>query len=323
MGGDYAPEAVLGGVKLALATEPALQLILTGPSEVLDSVTVADFEGAERIELVATTEVIAMDEHPAEAVRTKKDSSIVVGCKLVAEGRAEGFFSAGSTGAVMAAATIGIGRIKGISRPMIATLLPTAIDSQVVLADVGANADVKPEYLFQFALMGEAYARTALGVAAPRVGLLNIGEEDTKGNELAQAAYALLTERLPGFAGNAEGTDILSGRFDVIVTDGFSGNIALKTIEGATEFLLRQFVSALRPALEDEAVAHAVLPVLQQLQAGLSADEVGAAPLLGIQGSCYIGHGSSSAKAIASGILATHRGAEARLPEVIAKAVAS
>jgi glycerol-3-phosphate acyltransferase PlsX len=206
---------------------------------------------------------------------------------------------------------------------MIATLLPTATDNQVVLADVGANADVKPDYLLQFALMGEAYARTALGVAAPRVGLLNIGEEDTKGNELAQAAYALLTERLPGFAGNAEGTDILSGRFDVIVTDGFSGNIALKTIEGATEFLLRQFVSALRPALEDEAVASAILPVLQQLQAKLSADEVGAAPLLGVQGSCYIGHGSSSPKAIANGIIATYRGAQAKLPEVIARAVAS
>ena len=319
LGGDHAPSAVLDGVSLALAKDPDLQVVLTGPAEVVEPFAAA---GLDRIEAVVTTEAIAMDEHPAEAVRSKKDSSIVVGCKLVADGMADGFFSAGSTGAVMTAATLVIGRIKGIARPMIASMLPTVNGKYVVFGDVGANADVKPEYLLQFAQMGQAYVRAVSGLADPSVGLLNIGEESTKGNELAQRAYQLLADGLEGFIGNAEGTDILSGRFDVIVTDGFTGNVVLKTIEGVVGALFSELTQILSVAFVDKDIAALITPGLNNLKKRFSADEIGAAPLLGVSGSCFIGHGSSSPKAIANGISATHQAANAGLAAVIAETVA-
>jgi glycerol-3-phosphate acyltransferase PlsX len=318
----------LEGVKTALTAEPELQVVLVGPAEIVDPVEKAY---PARVKAVPATEFIAMDEHPAEAVRSKKDSTIVVGCKLVADGQADGFFSAGSTGAVMAAATLIMGRIRGISRPMIATLFPAVSDAAdsdteaapryVVFGDVGANADVKPEYLLQFAHMGEAYARAVLGINDPRVGLLNIGEEDTKGNELAQQTHQLLRAELDSFAGNAEGTDILAGSFDVIVTDGFTGNVVLKTIEGAAGLLFTELRATL--ALVDRSVAAAMTPRLNALKMKLSADDAGGAPLLGVRGSCFIGHGSSSPIAIANGILATAKAAQLDLPTVIAEAVSS
>ena len=317
LGGDNAPAAVLEGVSLALAADPGLQVILTGPAEIVEP-----FSGdkPDRLEAVATTEAIGMDEHPAEAVRQKKDSSIVVGCRLVAEGRAAGFFSAGSTGAVMAAATLYMGRIKGVSRPMIATLFPVP-QGYMVFGDIGANADVKAEYLLQFAQMGASYAQVMLGIENPRVGLLNIGEEPTKGNELAQQAYQLLSLGLDGFAGNAEGTDILSGRFDVIITDGFTGNVVLKTIEGTAGMLFSELSGILNAGVLSKLAAAVVRPGLRELKKKLSADEIGGAPLLGVRGSCVIGHGSSSPKAILNGIMATAQAVRSELPQIIAKAV--
>lgn len=223
MGGDDAPGVVLEGVGQAVAQDPSLTVILTGPEDVI--VPFAAQHG--NVIAHPTTEVIGMGEHPAEAVRRKKDSSIVVGCRLVKDGEAGGFFSAGSTGACMSAATLVIGRIKGVKRPAIATVLPSPV-AKVVFADMGANADCKPEYLVQFARMARVYAQVTLGIDNPSVGLLNIGEEETKGSEFAQECHRLMKEHVPNFRGNAEGRALALGGFDVIVTDGFTGNVALK-----------------------------------------------------------------------------------------------
>jgi glycerol-3-phosphate acyltransferase PlsX len=242
-----------------------------------------------------------MDEHAAAAVRGKKDSSIVVGCRLVKQGRADGFFSLGNSGATMAAATLMMGRIPGVLRPAIATVLPTA-GAPCVLLDVGANADCKPEHLAQFGMMGAAYARCTLGLAAPTVALLNIGEEATKGSALAQEAYVLLDSRVPGFIGNVEGRDIPAGTADVIVTDGFTGNVALKLMEGMSKHLLGEFKRALTASAVSKVAAAVLKPSLAGLRDKLDPDVHGAAPLLGVQGLALIGHGSSGAKAVASAL---------------------
>jgi len=297
MGGDHAPEAVLAGVQAAIAADTGLRVLLVGPDEVVRPFA----ETHDRVESVAATQVIAMDEHPASAVRGKRDSSIVVGCRLVKEGRADGFFSAGSTGAAMAAATLVIGRIRGVQRPAIATVIPTAT-TPCVLLDVGANADCKPEHLAQFAAMGAVYASTTLGIADPRVALLNIGEEASKGSQLAQEAYVLMEAKVPGFIGNVEGRDIPAGAADVVVTDGFTGNVALKLMEGMSKQLLGQFKQALTSSMMNKVAAAVLKPSLDQLRDKLDPDVHGAAPLLGIAGLALIGHGSSSPRAIASAL---------------------
>jgi len=296
MGGDFAPRAVLEGVSAALAADPSLRVLLVGSAEAVEPFAMVN----DHCEAVATSQVIEMGEHPAAAVRGKKDSSIVVGCRLVKEGRADGFFSAGSTGAAMAAATLVIGRIKGVQRPAIATVLPTA-GAPCVLLDVGANADCKPEHLAQFAAMGAAYATAALGIRAPRVGLLNIGEEPGKGSQLAQDAYDLMVGT-PGFVGNVEGRDIPAGTVDVIVTDGFTGNVVLKLMEGMSKHLLGEFKTALMSSPVNKVAAAVLKPSLGALRDKLDPDLHGAAPLLGVDGLALIGHGSSSPRAIASAL---------------------
>jgi len=296
MGGDFAPQAVLEGVSAALAADPSLRVLLVGSAETVEPFAMVN----DHCEAVATSQVIEMGEHPAAAVRGKKDSSIVVGCRLVKEGRADGFFSAGSTGAAMAAATLVIGRIKGVQRPAIATVLPTA-SAPCVLLDVGANADCKPEHLAQFAAMGAAYATAALGIRAPRVGLLNIGEEPGKGSQLAQDAYDLMVGT-PGFVGNVEGRDIPAGTVDVIVTDGFTGNVVLKLMEGMSKHLLGEFKAALMSSPVNKVAAAVLKPSLGALRDKLDPDLHGAAPLLGVDGLALIGHGSSSPRAIASAL---------------------
>lgn len=317
LGGDDAPGVVLEGVELALAADPDLSVILCGPAEVVGPFAASH----ERAEARATTEFIAMDEHPANAVRRKKDSSLVVGCRLVKEGAADGFFSAGSTGACLAAATLVMGRVKGVKRPALGQVLP-AYGTPTLLLDVGANADCKAEYLVQFAQMGAVYAREIMGVAAPRVGLLNIGEEDTKGSVAAQEAHALLRAEVPEFAGNAEGRDILAGTFDVVVTDGFTGNVCLKAIEGTSSVLFRYMKDALMASAKGKLGALLVKGDLAELKGKLSPDTHGGAPLLGIKGACVVGHGSSSALAVKNGVLATARTVRSRVSEVIAAKVA-
>lgn len=317
MGGDHAPAAVLEGVSTALASDQSLRVLLVGPAEVVEPFAAAH----ERVEAVTATQVIDMAEHPASAVRGKPDSSIVVGCRLVKDGRADGFFSAGSTGACMAASTLVIGRIKGVQRPAIATVIPTA-GAPCVLLDVGANADCKPENLVQFAAMGSVYASAALGIEHPRVGLLNIGEEDTKGNLLAQETHKLMAESTPGFIGNVEGRDIPAGTADVIVTDGFTGNVALKLMEGMSKHLLGQFKAALTSSPVNKVAAAVLKPSLDALRDKLDPDVHGAAPLLGVAGLSLIGHGSSSPKAIASalrvGAVAVRGGLVQRLTAALA-----
>ena len=297
MGGDLAPQAVLDGVEAALAVDPALQVLLVGPSQVMDAFAA----GHERCRAVGASQVIAMDEHPASAVRAKADASIVVGCRLVKDGEADGFLSAGSTGAAMAAATLLIGRIRGVLRPAIAAVLPTA-EAPCVLLDVGANAECKPEYLLQFAQMGAAYSQATLGVRRPRIALLNIGEEQSKGSRLAQDAYALLASDAVGFIGNIEGRDVPAGAADVVVTDGFTGNVALKLMEGMSRQLLSQFKAAMLSSALNKVAAAVLRPSLDGLRDRLDPDQHGAAPLLGVNGLALIAHGSSSPRAIASAL---------------------
>ena len=316
LGGDEAPSVVHAGVEQALAAAPDIEVILTGPADVVEPFAAAH----ERCEAVATTQVIEMGEHPANAVRKKKDSSIVVGCRLVREGRAQGFFSAGSTGACMSAATLVMGRIPGVKRPCIASVIPSPV-AKTILCDMGANADCKPEYLLQFAKMAQVYARTALGIPNPSVGLLNIGEEETKGSQFAQDCHMLLKEQLPGFAGNAEGKDIALGGFDVIVTDGFTGNVALKTYEGVGKALLGALKESLMGSLKTKIGALLIKPALKELMSKVSADEYGGAQLLGVKGVCLIGHGNSDAHAVCSGVLATAAAIRMGMPAKLAAAI--
>lgn len=317
LGGDNAPGVVLDGVRDALAQDGDLNVVLCGPADVVEPFASA----TERCEAQVTTEVISMAEHPANAVRKKKDSSIVVACRLVKEGRAQGFFSAGSTGACLAAGTLVMGRIKGVSRPALATVVPSPV-KPIVLCDVGANADCKPEYLVQFAQMATIYARKVLNIDDPRLGLLNIGEEEEKGSQFAQVAHALLKEGLPNFDGNAEGRDVLSGPFDVIVCDGFTGNVCLKTIEGTAKVLFGELKKVLLASLSSKIAAAMLKPGLKGLAAGLDPDALGGAPLLGVKGACIVGHGSSSARAVKNGVLAAAEYVRSGVGDQIADVIA-
>lgn len=314
VGGDQAPGVVVGGVAMALAADPALHVLLAGPGEVVEPAR------SDRCTPVVATEVISMGDHPASAVRSKKDSSIVVGCRLVKEGRAHGFFSAGNTGACMAAATLWMGRIRGVSRPAIAAVIPGSA-RPVILLDVGANADVKPEMLVQFALMGAAYAQVVLGVDRPSVALLNIGEEPSKGSQLAQEAHALLAAQIPSFIGNVEGRDVPAGAADVIVTDGFTGNVVLKTLEGLASVLFAELKSTLMATLPNRLAAAVVTPSLRELKSRLDPEAYGGAPLLGVDGVCIIGHGGSRETAVANGIAVAARAVRGDLTRRIADAI--
>ncbi|RNL21591.1 phosphate acyltransferase PlsX [Slackia faecicanis] len=300
MGGDHAPGVVLEGVASALEKDEKLQVILVGPAEVVEPFA----SSHARCVAQPATEVIAMDEHPAQAVRKKKDSSIVVGCRAVKEGRAQGFFSAGSTGACLAGATLGIGRIKGVQRPALCSVIPSPV-APVVMTDIGANADCKPEYLVQFARMAAIYAEKIVGIESPRIALLNIGEEDTKGSQFAQQTFELMKEGVPGFVGNAEGNDIINARYDVIVTDGFTGNVTLKTIEGTSKALFSALKEVMTSSLKAKVGGLALKKDLKELKDSINADTYGGAPLLGVAGVCLVGHGSSNATAIMNGVLAS------------------
>lgn len=300
LGGDNAPDVVLEGVRAALEEDSNLEIVLCGPADI-----VSPFASSQpRCTAQVTTEFIDMDEHPADAVRKKKDSSIVVGCRLVKEGLTQGFFSAGSTGACLAAGTLVMGRIKGVSRPALCTVIPSPA-RPVVMCDVGANADCKPEYLVQFAQMSTIYAQKILGVENPKVALLNIGEEDTKGSSFAQESFSLLKDKLPNFAGNGEGSDILPGNFDIFVTDGFTGNVCLKTIEGTSKTLFKALKEVFYANFVSKLGALSIKGGLKKLTERVSPDTYGGAPLLGVKGACIVGHGSSNAKAIKNGIHTT------------------
>lgn len=314
LGGDNAPGVVLDGVEQALAADEDLTVILCGPDEVVSPFAAAH----DRCVAQATTEAISMGEHPAQAVRKKKDSSIVVGCRLVKEEAAQGFFSAGSTGACLAAATLVMGRAKGIARPALATVIPSPV-RPVVMCDVGANADCKPEYLVQFGRMGSVYAQKMLGIEQPRAALLNIGEEEEKGSQFAQEAHKLMREKLPNFAGNAEGGDVLAANFDVFVCDGFTGNVCLKTIEGTSRVLFKTLKDIMMKSAVTKLGALALKGGLADLKRQVSADTYGGAPLLGVKGACIVGHGSSNATAVKNGVLTSAQLVREHVSELIAQ----
>lgn len=318
IGGDVGPSAVLPGVAAALAEEADLQVLLCGPEDVV----VPFAQRHERCEAVPCTEEITMEEHPANAVRHKKDSSIVVGCRLVKEGRAQGFFSAGSTGACLAAGIMVAGRIKGVARPALATVVPSPV-RPVVMCDVGANADCKPEYLVQFAKMASIYVERVLGRENPKVALLNIGSEETKGSQFAQECHDLLKREVPGFVGNCEGTDLLTGKFDVVVTDGFTGNVCLKTIEGTSKVLFGALKGVFKKNALTMLSAAALKGGLADLKDSVSSDEFGGAPLLGVRGACLVGHGSSNETAVKNGILTASKTVRLQVSELIGQAIAS
>ncbi len=318
MGGDESPEVVCEGIARALERDSDLTVVVAGTEEV---VTPFCSQTDRTISLVCS-EVIGMDEHPAQAVRKKKDSSIVRGCAAVRAGDAEGFFSAGSTGAVFAASTMGVGRIKGIKRPALATPLPGVGDHHTVMLDLGANADVRPEMIVQFAQMGSAYARVVLGVENPRVGLLSNGEEETKGSEMALAFHQALAEADCGFVGNAEGTDLLLGDFDVVVCDGFTGNVALKTLEGTAKFILGTLKEAVAKSVRYKLGAGLLKPALKEMKETLSGDEYGGAFLIGLKAPVLIGHGATSAQAVAAGTAACAAAVRGGLVDKIASSLA-
>lgn len=315
MGGDNGPAVVLDGIAQALAADPDLSVVACGLAEEVEPFA----DRHERCEAYPATEVIGMGEHPASAVRSKKDSSIVVGCRLVKEGRAQGFFSAGSTGACLAAGTLVMGRVKGVKRPALGQLVP-ARKKPTLLMDVGANADCKPDYLVQFAQMGTVYMEKIMGVANPQVGLLNIGSEETKGDAFSQEAYGLMAARVPNFAGNCEGGGLLAGDFDVVVCDGFTGNVCLKTIEGTAKTVFKYLKDVMLSSFSAKLGAVLLKGKLSVLKDKLSPDAYGGTPLLGVKGACIVGHGSSNATAVKNGILVAAATARSHVSELIAEA---
>jgi glycerol-3-phosphate acyltransferase PlsX len=291
MGGDRAPDEILAGARRAV--EDGIPVVLVGPPDLAH----------DDIERISASELIAMDDDPGAAVRTKKDSTLVRAAEAVRDGKASAMISAGNTGATMAAALLRMGRIKGVKRPAIATPIPVpGGHTPTVLLDAGANAEVQPDWLVQFAQMGSVYARTRFQIDEPRVGLLTIGEEPGKGDSLRKEAYPLLAAASGlNFVGNIEGRDVMSDNVDVAVTDGFTGNVTLKTLEGG----MKAVIAALLAAFADDVYkehADALLPALVPLYNTLNPDTYGGAILLGVAGVCVISHGSSGATAIRNAI---------------------
>ena len=292
MGGDKAPGEILAGARAAVAQ--GIPVVLVGPE---------GLDGIGDIPLITASEVIEMDDDPAQGVRRKKDSTLVRAAEAVRDGRASAMVSAGNTGATMASALLRMGRIKGVNRPAIATPIPVPGDRPNILLDAGANAEVQAEWLGQFAQMGSIYARHRFGITAPRVGLLSIGEEPGKGDTLRKEAWDLLAST-PGidFVGNVEGRDLMQKTADVIVTDGFTGNVALKTLEGGLKVLFNALLSAFGSEPGYKEHADALLPALLPLHTQMSPDTYGGAVLLGVDGICIISHGSSGERAMLNAI---------------------
>jgi glycerol-3-phosphate acyltransferase PlsX len=296
LGGDRGPEAIVSGAVEATGVEP----ILFGPAGL-------DTHG---LELVPTTQEIAMDEKPAEAVRSKPDSSLVAACRAVGEGRADAVVSAGNTGAMLAAGLVEIRRLRGVNRPAIAVVIP-AKRGPSVLIDAGANADARPEHLRQFAHMGSVFSNEILGVRRPEVRLLSIGEEPEKGNQLTLEAHELLaTADGLDFRGNTEGRRLLEGEADVVVCDGFTGNVVLKTLEGTIRSVLTAFREEITASRRGKAGGLLIRPAARTLRERLDPDTYGGAYLLGLRGLAVIAHGSSGRTAIANAIRLAARGVE-------------
>ncbi len=299
MGGDHAPDVIVAGARRAV-DELGVPVVLVGRPEELGD--------AAGLEVLPASEVIAMDADPGSSVRTMKDSSLVRAAEAVRDGVASAMVSAGNTGATMASALLRMGRIKGVARPAIATPIPVPDTTPTILLDAGANAECNPEWLVQFGQMGAVLCRERYGIETPRVGLLSIGEEKTKGNPLVKATHALMDQ--PGwlevaggtFLGNVEGRDIMSDEVDVVVTDGFTGNVALKSLEGGLGSLINALYGVFASTEETKKAADVLLPALVPLAAQFDPNNTGGAMLLGVNGVCIISHGSSTDTAIVNAV---------------------
>lgn len=326
MGGDNAPgEVVAGAVQAAQALD--LGVILVGPQDQIRAEMARhDISGLD-LTIEHTDEYIHMDEHPAEAVRAKKRNTLTVCMELVRDGRAAAMASAGNSGAVVAAALFTLKRIEGIARPALGTPLPTASGRPTLLLDIGATTDSKPHYLAQFALMGSAYMQSVFKIDRPKVGLLANGEEETKGDQLVQATHVRLRQMAEqgtlNFFGNVEGRDIPAGTVDVIVCDGFVGNVALKLSEGISRMILGTIRTEIQASLLAKAGYVLAKGAFDRVRAKLDYEEYGGAPLLGIKGVAIVAHGSSHAKAIKNAIRVAYQASEQRLAERIGQGVAA
>ncbi|MBI3979781.1 MAG: phosphate acyltransferase PlsX [Chloroflexi bacterium] len=319
VGGDHAPaETVRGALDAARRCVPVL---LVGPEAVVAG-ELARQGAAGALPIADAPEIVEMAEHPAAAVRSKKRSSIAVGLELVKAGKAAAFVSAGNSGAVMAAAIFGLGRLPGVERPAIGGTFPCA-GGKVFVLDIGANADCRPTHLLQFARMGHAYVSRVFGIARPRIGLLSIGEEPTKGNQLVLDAHPLLQASGLNFVGNVEGKDVLRGAVDVCVADGFTGNVVLKWSEGIHELLMGELRQAMTSRLHYRLAAAVLRPAFRLVARKLDYSEYGGAPLLGVDGVAIISHGRSNARAIAGALRVARQVAEGGMVDAIREGMGS
>jgi phosphate acyltransferase len=323
MGSDRRPKPEIEGA-IQAARHYDVRVLLVGPRAMLEAElgrhpAVAGLP----IEVVHAGEVIGMDDKAVQAVRSKRDSSMRVGLRLVRERRAVGFVTAGNTGAAMATAKMVLGAIPGVDRPGLAAVFPTAIGTAATLLDVGANVDCKPHNLEQFAVMGDIYFRTMFGTAHPRVGLLSIGEEETKGNDLTKEAFQLLKQLPLNFVGNVEGRDLYNGHVDVIVADGFVGNVALKISEGVANLVRYTLKESLKATITRQVGYLLSRSAFADFKKRLDHTEYGGAPLLGVKGVCFITHGSSNANAIKNAIRVAAEFAQGNINEKIEKGLLS
>ena len=311
MGGDKAPAEIVAGAKQAAAE--GIPVLLVGPADLADR---GD------LELLVATEVIGMDEDAASSVKKKKDSTLVRCAEAVRDGKASAMISAGNTGATMASALLRMGRADGVKRPAIATPIPVPGSTPTILLDAGANAEVEAAWLTQFAVMGSVFSTARYSIAKPKVGLLSIGEEPGKGDSLRKEAYELLSaEKSINFVGNVEGRDIMTTEVDVVVTDGFTGNVALKSLEGALKTVVKSLFTAIgAPQYKEH--ADALMPAFLDLYSQFDPDTTGGAMLLGLNGVCIISHGSSSARAMVNGIKVARDMVQGDIVEKIRAAVA-
>jgi len=322
MGSDRAPKPEIEGA-IQAARHYDVRVLLIGPEPIVRAeLNRHPLAASLPIEIVHASEVITMDDKAVQAVRAKRDSSMRVGLRLVRDGRAAGFVTAGNTGAAMATAKMVLGAIPGVDRPALAAVFPTALGTAASLLDVGANVDCKPRNLEQFAVMGEIYFRSLFGTKRPRVGLLSIGEEETKGNELTRESFQLLKQLPLNFVGNVEGRDLYNGEVDVIVADGFVGNVALKISEGVAHLVRNTLKESLKATITRQVGALLSRSAFSDFKKRLDHTEYGGAPLLGIKGVCFITHGSSNANAIKNAIRVAAEFAQHPIDGEIEKALA-
>lgn len=317
MGGDHAPEQIVKGVNEALKDFPSIKIQLYGKKEELEKYIVQN----ERLEIIHCEEIITGEDEPVRSIRRKKDSSMTRMLEAVREGKADACISAGNTGAYMSGGLLKVGRIEGVVRPALATTLPTIDGKGFLMLDLGANADAKSENLFQFAVMGNIYAQKVRGIERPRIGLLNIGTEEHKGNELTKAVYSKLQQGDFHFIGNVEARGLLDGVADVVVTDGFTGNMVLKSIEGTAGALMKMLKDVFLGSAKGKLGALLVKNELKQLKNKLDYSEHGGALLLGLQAPVIKAHGSSDARAIYNAIRQAAAMVEKDIVNIMKKAI--